>query len=158
MDRPKMVYDWKTGARIKGDAQASGELFEKLSHTEEGLTAETLLNANKPKSAPLHDDYEWDNEIAGEKWRLHQSNHFLNSLTICLVSAETNESVQTRAVHITTEPHKYEPITEIVQVQSKYECLLSNALSELQAFQRKYNTLKELTPVFQAITEVVNNE
>ena len=46
------AYKWKSGARIKGDAQASGELFEKLAATEEGLTAETLLQANKPNSAP----------------------------------------------------------------------------------------------------------
>ena len=37
-----MVYEWKSGTRIKANAQESGELFEKLSATEEGLTAETL--------------------------------------------------------------------------------------------------------------------
>lgn len=150
-----MIYKWKTGARIKGSAQASGELFEQLSQTEAGLTAETLLNANKPKNAPLHNDYEWNNQKAANQWRLHQSRHFMDSLTVVMVNYETSEELQTRAVHITTEPHKYEPITTIIQSESKYECLLSNAFSELQAFQRKYNMLKELTPVFQAITEVI---
>ena len=58
-----MVYKWKSGARIKGDAQASGELFEQLANTPDGLTARTLLDANIPESAPLHSDYEWNDEI-----------------------------------------------------------------------------------------------
>ena len=66
-----MVYQWKSGSRIKGNAQESGELFEQLSKTEEGLTARTLLEANRPESAPLHNDYEWNNDIAAEEWRLH---------------------------------------------------------------------------------------
>ena len=79
-----MVYDWKAGSRIKADPQRSGEMFELLAKTEDGLTAETLLEANRPKGTPLHDDYEWDDDVAAESWRLHQSRHFLNSLTVCL--------------------------------------------------------------------------
>ena len=81
-----MVYEWRTGSCIKADPQKSGEMFERLSQTEAGLTAETLLNANRPKGTPLHEDYEWDNDLAAESWRLHQSRHFLNSLTVCIFS------------------------------------------------------------------------
>lgn len=151
-----MVYQWKSGARIKGDAQTSGELFERLSATAEGLTARTLLEASKPESAPLHNDYEWNDEIAADNWRLQQSNHFINSISVVMVSKETNEEMQVRAFHITTEEHKYDPIELIVQQKDKYTALLSNAKAELETFKRKYNTLKELKPVFEAITEVLN--
>lgn len=151
-----MVYQWKSGSRIKADAQASGELFEQLSKTEEGLTARSLLEANKPKSAPLHSEYEWNNEKAADEWRLHQSRHFINSLSIVTTVKEKETPV--RAFFITTEANKYEPITAIVQEENKYNSLLSAALSELKAFERKYNTLTELTPVFEAISEVLNDE
>ena len=151
-----MVYQWKSGSRIKANAQASGELFEQLSKTEEGLTARSLLEANKPKSAPLHSEYEWDNKKAAEEWRLHQSRHFINSLSIVTTVKEKETPV--RAFFITTEANKYEPITAIVQEENKYNSLLSTALSELKAFERKYNTLTELTPVFEAISEVLNDE
>lgn len=147
------AYQWKSGSRIKGDAQKAGELFEKLSQTEQGLTARTLLDANKPKNAPLHNDYEWNDEIAAEEWRLHQSRHFLNSLTITMIT-EKNEQTLVRAVFITTEKSKYEPITAIIQDKSKYSELLETAKQELYAFQRKYANLKELKPVFNAIKEV----
>lgn len=151
-----MVYQWKSGSRIKANAQASGELFEQLSKTEEGLTARSLLEANKPKSAPLHSEYEWNNEKAADEWRLHQSRHFINSLSIVTTVKEKETPV--RAFFITTEANKYEPITAIVQEENKYNSLLSTALSELKAFERKYNTLTELTPVFEAISEVLNDE
>lgn len=151
------AYTWKSGSRIKGDAQESGELMERLSATEEGLTARTLLEANRAEGTPLHDDYEWIDEVAAENWRLQQSNHFLNCIQTVIVSKETGEEMPVRAVHITTELHKYEPIEVILQEHDKYEALLRNAKAELETFKRKYNTLKELSPVFAAIEEV-NNE
>lgn len=151
-----MVYKWKSGARIKGNAQEAGELFEQLSRTEEGLTARTLLEANKLEEAPLHDDYEWNDEAAADKWRLQQSNHFMNSIVAVRFEESDSEDLpeEVRAFHITTEQHKYDPLSIILQSPTKYEALLSTALSELRAFQRKYNTLKELQPVFKAISEV----
>jgi hypothetical protein len=148
------AYKWKSGSRIKADAQKSGELFEQLSNTSEGLTARTLLNANIPEDAPLHSEYEWDNEKAADSWRLHQSRHFINSIAIVTVSAKTKEETEVRAFHIVTEPHTYEPLTTIIQNPVKHEKLLDNAKAELLAFERKYKELKELTPVFKAIEEV----
>ena len=153
-----MVYQWKSGARIKGNAQEAGELFEQLSATPEGLTAKTLLEANKPEEAPLHSDYEWDDTVAAEEWRLHQSRHFLNSIAIVTQISEEEEPELVRAFHIVTEAHKYEPIEAIIKEPTKYEALLSNALAELTAFQNKYSTLKELTPIFRAIMEVKQHE
>ena len=81
------AYQWKSGSRIKADPQASGELMERLSETAEGLTARTLLEANRAEGTPLHDDYEWVDEVAAENWRLQQSNHFLNCITTVIISA-----------------------------------------------------------------------
>ena len=152
-----MVYEWKTGSRIKADAQKSGELFEQLTKTKEGLTASTLLEANKPETAPLHNEYEWDNETAANEWRLHQSRHFINSIVTIVVS-DTQEEQQVRAFHIATETSRYEPLTAIIKEKDKYEQLLANAMAELEAFTRKYNTLKELKPIIESIEKVKKNE
>ena len=150
------AYKWKSGARIKGDAQKSGELLEQLAATEEALTAETLLEANKPKSAPLHNDYEWSDKKAAHEWRLHQSRNFIHSIVTVEVQEDQNtaQPEPQRAFFITTEKHKYEPLAVIVKEQSKYDRLLETALSELLAFKRKYEALKELQPVFDAMKEV----
>lgn len=151
------AYTWKSGSRIKADAQKCGELYERLSATEEGLTARTLLDANRPESAPLHSEYEWDDEQAADNWRLHQSRHFINSIAVVAIAAESNEEIPVRAFHITTSDGVYEPLTAIIQQPDKYTALLSSAKAELAAFERKYATISELQPVFKAIKEV-NNE
>lgn len=152
-----MIYQWKSGSRIKADAQASGELMEKLSASEEGLTAQTLLDANRAENAPLHSEYEWNDTTAAEKYRLHQSGHFLR----CILAVEIQQEEQSeepkeslRAFFVTTEPTKYEPIGVIVQQQSKYEKMLDTALKELISFKQKYQSLKELQPVFDAMKGV----
>lgn len=147
----KMAYKWKTGSRVKADPQAVGEQFEQLALTHEGLTAKSLLEANRPVEAPLHNDYEWIDAVAAEQWRLHQSRHFINSLTVCITSDTDDEPIQTRAVFITTESHKYEPIQAIIKEPDKYAKLLESALTDLDAFRKKYQVLSELESVFKAI-------
>lgn len=151
-----MVYKWKTGSRIKADPQKSGELFEQLASTDEGLTAQSLLNANKPEEAPLHSEYEWNDEKAAEEWRLHQSRHFINCLITLSVIPDTEQETPTRAFHVTTEQHRYDSIQAIITNEDKYNALFRNALSELSAFVRKYNTIQALQPVFVAIQQVTD--
>lgn len=146
-----MVYEWKNGSRISADAQASGELFKRLSETEEGLTARTLLEANIPEDAPLHNEYEWDDTKAADEWRMHQSRHFINSIVISVSSDNDEETKQIRQFHITTEKGVYEPLEVILNEKTKRDALLSSALSDLRAFKAKYNALRELKPVFNAI-------
>lgn len=149
-----MVYQWKSGSCIKANPQAVGEQMEMLAASESGLTAETLLEANKPEDAPLHNDYEWNDTKAAANWRFHQSRHFMNSLvTVHVDESSTDEQAEpliVRAVFPTGQSH-YEPLSAIVKEQSKYDKLLETAFRELQSFKKKYETLKELQPVFDAM-------
>lgn len=150
------AYKWKSGSRIKADAQKSGELMEQLAASEEGLTEQTLLDANREEDAPLHNEYEWDDSAAAEKYRLSQSGHFLRCiLTVDIQPDESEEPCEPqRAFFVTTEVHRYEPIEEIISIQTKYKKLLDTAYSELLAFKRKYESLKELKPVFDSIEQL----
>lgn len=153
-----MVYKWKSGSYIKGDAQKAGEQFERLAKSESGLTPESVLNANRRKGTPLHDSFEWDDSEAAEKYRLNQAGHFIR----CIVSvAETDSGEKKepqRAFFVTTEVHQYEPLNVILQEKDKYEKLLDTAFRELAAFRRKYEALKELQPIFNAIEQAENGK
>lgn len=154
-----MVYQWKSGSHIKANAQEAGEQFERLAATAEGLTPETVLNANREEGTPLHDSFEWDDTAAAEKYRLNQAGHFIRC--ICNVIESENpdkESEPQRAFYITTEVSKYEPIEAIVQSKTKYEKLLEIALSELNAFKRKYDSLVELQPVIKEADTVIKRQ
>lgn len=63
-----MVYEWKEAAQIKADAQKAGEMLENLEKTV-GITPKNLVEANRDESAPLHNEFEWNDTKAAEKYR-----------------------------------------------------------------------------------------
>lgn len=148
-----MVYQWKSGSRIKANPEEAGKQFEELAETV-GLTAETVLDANRPEDAPLHSEFEWRDDIAAEEWRKQQARHLINCICYAVDNHDSNEQI--RAFFTTPETNGYESLEAIVTVENKYKSLLVKALSELSAFERKYSTIKELKPVFDAIKEVTS--
>lgn len=144
-----MVYKFRKGSYIRADAQAAGEMCEQL-EARGKLTAEELLNANRAEDAPLHDSFEWDDSVAAESWRMQQARHIINSLEIV---TENREPVRAFFSIIRSEPN-YRHIDTILQRQDDTEALLKMALSELQAFQKKYSQLMELAAVFSAIDSI----
>lgn len=147
-----MIYQWKSGARIRADANAAGAQFEALEKSV-GLSAETVLDANRPEDAPLHDEFEWQDDIAAEEWRKHQARHLINCICITAESEDEPEA-PVRAFFKTTESREYENLQTIITHADKRRALLETALRELTAFERKYHTIEALTPVFRAIEEV----
>lgn len=144
-----MVYSFKAGSHIKADAQAAGEMCEKLA-AEGRLTARDLVEENRPESAPLHNEFEWNNDAAADSWREHQARHII----VCLViKAEKKEPVRAFFNIQRSEP-TYSHIESILQNRDETESLLRTALAELTVFERKYAMLKELAAVFEAIDEV----
>ncbi len=66
-----MEYGWKDGSRIKLDPQIAGEYLDSLSISGPG-DAREIVDAGRPTSSPIHSYFEWDNEIAGEEYRVIQ--------------------------------------------------------------------------------------
>jgi hypothetical protein len=148
-----MVYQWKQAAQVKADAQIAGCVCEELQNTV-GLTAETLVEASREKTAPLHDCFEWHDKTAAEEYRKHQARHIIGSLVIV---SEEQEPVRA-FLSIERQSAIYESVNTIVQQEDKREKMLRMALMELKAFERKYAALTEFTTLFDAIdkmTEVV---
>lgn len=141
-----MVYQWKKASYIKADANVAGQMCEQLEQTV-GLTAKSLLDANRPKEAPLHGEFEWDDSKAAEQYREQQARHIINCLC---VKPERSDQEPVRAFFTISQP-SYENISVILQSAEKHSSLLDLALKELNAFKVKYNTLTQLEPVFEAI-------
>lgn len=146
-----MVYKLAPGARLKTPPAIVGQVMEELSQTEEGLTAQTLLDASRPKDSPLHKEFEWDNRKAAEKYRLHQAGYIIRSIVI--VADETKPAEYTRAV-FTVEDGKYESTQFIMSDEVKREKLLAIALRDLKSYERRYNNLAELSPLWSVLHEI----
>lgn len=141
-----MVYQWKSASRIKADANDAGKMFEML-ESSIGLSPKTLLDANRDDDAPLHNEFEWDDEIAAESYRLSQAGYLIRMLCIKSDDADKKKSTPIRAFFKTSADDGFERIDVIIRDSSKRSVLLQKAKYELDSYLTKYNQLEELNPI-----------
>ena len=146
-----MVYQWKTNFFLS-DPQQAGELCEELSKTI-GLTPKNLVDASRDKNAPLHKDFEWDNNKAAEAYREGQARILIANLITVDVVDDQSEPVRAfyNIEYSNVNSGTYESAISIMSSDEKRAILLRNAKDELTRFKKKYSTLKELANVFKAI-------
>lgn len=142
-----MVYQWKINGLHKTAAQTAGEVCERL-NAEGRLTPTDLVEDSRPEDAPLHSEFEWNDDVAAEHWRMHQARNIINAI---VVVNEAPEPTQVRAFFQVTSPSRYESVQTIIRRPDMYDTLLRRALSELSAFKDKYKQIKELNAVFAEI-------
>lgn len=146
-----MVYRWKLPGVIPVDAQTAGEELQRIYEDRGELSPAHIVDESRSGDAPLHPCFEWDNEVAAEKYRQTQAAQIVRS--IVTVEETRSGPQEVRAfVHV---QQKYHPISVVVNSADQMEELLKTALDELQAFRQKYNALSQLAPVMEAIKKVV---
>ena len=145
------VYQWKHGSRIKGDAQAAGEVCAQLER-KCSLTPASLVQASRNEDAPLHGMFEWRDEIAAEKYREVQAGYIIRSVEV--VAEGDSKPVRAFVALEITGTSGYTSTEVALAAMDTREIVLENALRELREFERKYARLKELAGVIAAIKEV----
>lgn len=151
-----MVYDdarlhasW--GIDIKGvDANDALKLFKEIEEENGYISPAMVVERSKEKGALLHDQFEWDDEIAGGKYREIQARGIMRNL---IVSIEGNNmSSNTRGlVHV---QKGYNSVDRVIKVPETRELLFKKAIEELEAFKRKYQDLLEFTKFFDEIDKL----
>lgn len=148
-----MVYEWKTASYIKTDANIAGKQCEELEKTV-GLTPKNLLDANRDENAPLHNEFEWNDSVAAEKYRERQAQHIIACLCVRAETTNGEKSEPVRAFLKTAPGSEYQPLEVILQSADSHSAMLAMALKELKAFQRKYKALAELKPLFDVLEDI----
>ena len=143
-----MVYKFKSGSYIKADPQLAGAVLERL-EAENNLTAKALVDESRPEDAPLHNEFEWNDSAAAEKYREQQARHIIHSIEIV-----REESEPVRAFfNIERKDPQYRHIEAIMRKADDRQALIRNALNEFMAVKRKYEQLSELAAIFDAIDQ-----
>ena len=143
------VYKWRSGARMCVSAQVAGEECKRL-ESEGNLTPKALVDASRPEDAPLHPAFEWDNDVAAERWREEQARHIVRMLEVKVEQVEQPVRAFV-SVDVGEEKRSYKDVMIVMRDKSTAAAVLLDAKRELAAFKRKYEGLKELAQVFEAI-------
>lgn len=94
-----------------------------------------------------------DSPLIMHKWSEKAKKEILDKHRSIVTVQESNEGPQQVRAFVHVE-QIYKPISVVVNSEKQMAALLETALSELRVFKRKYETLRELSPVFDAIEEV----
>lgn len=134
---------WKVDGIFKADAN---ECYREISSLEQ-ITPKAILDFARDENSELHKCFEWDNDLAAEKYRTIQAGNVIRML---YVEPKSEDAPPVRVLSRTSNT-VYQPTRTFLTNQNEYEDLLKRALSELESFRLKYKTLSELEQVFEQI-------
>ena len=73
-----MKYKYKNKAFTAVKAQIVGDTLEELFEINDGVVIpSTVVKAARPKRSPIHNCFEWDNNVAARKYRESQAGYLL---------------------------------------------------------------------------------
>lgn len=110
-----------------------------------GLTPGAVVKAARPASSPLHTHFEWDDAVAGEKFRLDQARQLIRCVVIEVGSDEEPRSVRAWVNVRPTEEgdQRYVPEDEARVNPVARELVLSQMRSDIASLTRRYRYLNE---------------
>lgn len=146
-----MAYKWQFN-KYKASPQQAGELFEEIEKRDGIITAESVLDAARPEDSVIHNDFEWDNAKAAEKYRLSQAQKMIQLLVYVSDDEKPPVRVFVNSVSENSKA-KYINIDRAMGSDDVKKVILANARRDLEIFESKYHRYEELSKVIIPISE-----
>ena len=144
-----IVATWRTPGIFKADPQ---KVCDELKDLGDEFTPDEIVEKAKNSTTELHKCFEWDNDVAAEKYRIHQARMITSNLVFLKESDDEEEQpVLVRVYNKTEQTGGYKPPERVFTQADEYEKLLKRATAELHQFKVKYSMLKELDYILSLI-------
>ena len=106
------------------------------------LTPKVVVNEARSPSHPLHDRFEWDDSVAGEKYREQQAAELIRSVKVVWRDKEPGTAPVRAFVHMErADGNTYVPIEQVAQDDISTAILLRQAEREWKQMLRRYEGL-----------------
>lgn len=108
------------------------------------LTPSIIVDEARPKTSPLHTYFEWDNKIAGEKYRQQQASDLIRKVKITYQKGDRIE--QTRyfvSVQKEDQQRAYHPAEKVIEDEIATQIVLREMEREWKQLQNRYGKFKE---------------
>src|SRR5215207_3908418 len=130
--------------------------LQQLYDANQRLTPALVLAEAENPDSPLHALFEWRNDEAAEKWRLHQAQQLIRSVKVVYKPATgTDPAKSIRAWHAIRDEsgHHYEPAEQIALDPFTRKLLMSDMEREFLQPQRRWAHFEEFWRLLSAATE-----
>lgn len=108
------------------------------------LTPALVVDEARSPKHPLHSRFEWDDTVAGEKWRHHQAHELITSVKISYRDAAGSQR-EIRQFHAIRREagHVYEPTEKVVADEVMTKILMADMEREWRALKKRYDQFAE---------------
>lgn len=164
-ERPKKQYAWHSCrvAPSKLEAQVVGEEIARIAAEHGGqVSKQAIVDESRPADAVLHEEFEWDDAIAGEKFRQQQAGEIARSIVEVIIDPETQHPREARAfVSVAVKPtnqencRAYESIDAVLADEHKRKLHIQSCLMRLVRARDEYRNLNEFALVWEAIDDLI---
>lgn len=148
-------YEW-AGYKYPVSAETVGKYCREIEERDGAITKKALVESARDSESEIHGLFEWDDKIAGEKYRLYQAGVVLSSLKIT-VTTTSQEPAKVRGFIQTSREDQvaqYRNVTVALSQETTRKSVLEIAKKELFMFAEKYRLLKELSGVLSEIEKL----
>lgn len=152
-----MKYCWKN-YNFNADANKVGKELESIDKVD--ITNKDVLEyAETHRDSETAKCFDWDNETAGNKWRLHQASTILTNISIEIVDVEENISKTRVYVNTKTKEEKrvFKKLVDVLENDEEYKKLIEKAKDELETCQNKYRNIIKLQDLKDIIFDMYKN-
>jgi hypothetical protein len=123
------------------DAQVVGEELQRIRSLSGKLLPPDVVEESRPRNAPLHPAFEWDDTTAGEKYRVFQARNLIKAVRV--VNIETGESAPV-FIHIpkANGEQYYQDTTVAVQNVDEFVLAVEGLAKKVTGAQRALDDLR----------------
>jgi len=119
-----------------------------------GLNAESLVDAARNKTNPLHELFEWNDSKAGELFRLQQARVFINEIKIVVENKEIFAFENVNVVFDGKQERQYMEVGEIISNTELRSQVIESAFNQLLYWKSKHEQYSEFKKVIKSIDEL----
>ena len=142
------IITWKFPDLYDADAGICKTEIESIGND---VTPHEIVEFAKNPNTELHKCFTWNNDLAAEKWRLHEARQIVCSLVIVESNSDRENDTQIRVFHKTDNEDGYKPLKFILQNKDEYKKLLERCLYDLRNLKKKYQNLSEYQEIWDLI-------
>lgn len=109
------------------------------------LTPEIVVEEASREDHPLHSRFEWDDAVAGAKYRLEQAAKLIRSVRVVIDRGPKAKPLSVRAFHNVPSPERgsYVPVKEVASNDLTRAVVLRAAEREWRELKARYEHLQE---------------
>jgi hypothetical protein len=116
------------------------------------MVTDVVAVARDPES-PLHQCFEWDDKIAGERYREEQARSLIANVRVRITGEDSPLVRYFIHVPLPNAGH-YEPVEIAMNDAATRALILNRALSELRSVEMRYRDFSELQEVWRAVAMI----